>query len=158
MTRARLTIKLDAGVGVDLLFTPHLYAYKGRGGATLDLPDEGLDKAAALRQTLSLYADIYYLAAVNAWELDEHEGDFPYKRGDFHEWAAAHPKDNARAMVQAVEALTGKPLKAATEGENGEGGEIPHPDAINPSSGSESSKKKASAKNGRRWKPFSSGR
>lgn len=158
MARARLTIKLDAGVGVDLLFTPHLYAYKGRGGATLDLPAEGLDEAETLRQTLSLYADIFYLAAVNAWELDEHEGDFPFKRGDFHEWAAAHPKDNARAITQAVEAMTGKPLKAATTGAKGAGGESARADALDPSEGPDSGKKKASAKNGRRWRLFSSER
>lgn len=110
MTKARLQIALGAGVKADLLFTPHLYAYKGTAGVTLALPGDEVPEDERLRDTLSLYADVMYLAALNAWELDGHDGDCPYKRGDFHAWATEHPRDFGRAMAQCVEAMTGKTL------------------------------------------------
>ena len=154
MTRARRTIRLDAGVEVDMLFTPHLYSYRGTAGATLDLPSDDVPEDDRLRATLSLYADVFYFAALNAWELDGHEGDAPFRRGDFHEWATTHPRDFAKVMAQCVEALTGKPLNASLAGAKGAEGENPRADAINAAEGEKSGKKKDSAKNGRKRRLF----
>ena len=146
---------MDEGWKVDLLFTPHLYSYRGTAGATLALPADELPEDEKVRETMSLYCDVFYLAALNAWELDGHEGDFPRTRGDFHAWATAHPRAFGKAMAQCVEALTGKPLSAAQTHAKGEGEGDTLPDAI---SASDVKKKPISAKNGRRWRLFSSGK
>lgn len=92
---------------MDLLFTPHLYSYKGRTGITLEYSDR--DNL----ELLAVYADLMFLAALNAWELDGKGTveDFPRTRADFHEWSAADPDGFAATMSFTVEALTGKPLK-----------------------------------------------
>ena len=142
---------MDEGWKVDLLFTPHLYSYRGTAGATLALPSDELPEDEKVRETMSLYADVMFLAALNAWELDGHDGEFPRTRGDFHAWATAHPRAFGRAMAQCVEALTGKPLGAAkTDANSADGGEH-HPDGIGPA---DVKKKPSSAKNGRRWRLF----
>ena len=89
------------------LFTPHLFSYKDEHGCKLEAD------ANNLMQVIETYADIYYLAALNAWELDG-KGDaqsFPYTRGDFHEYAMGDPKHFAKDVDFAVQALTGKSLK-----------------------------------------------
>lgn len=107
MRQLRRKITLGDGAEVDLLFTPHLYSYKERTGITLEYDDR--DKL----ELLAVYADLMYLAALNAWEL-EGKGtveDFPRTRADFHEWGAQDPAGFAATMDFTVEALTGKPLK-----------------------------------------------
>ena len=107
MRQLRKTITLGDGADVDLLFTPHLYSYKERTGVTLEYSDK--DRI----ELLAVYADLMYLAALNAWEL-EGKGtveDFPKTRADFHEWGTAEPEAFAATMSFTVEALTGKPLK-----------------------------------------------
>lgn len=107
MRQLRKRITLADGAAVDLLFTPHLYSYKERTGITLEYSDR--DKL----ELLAVYADLMFLAALNAWEL-EGKGtveDFPRTRADFHEWSAADPDGFAATMSFTVEALTGKPLK-----------------------------------------------
>ena len=107
MRQLRRKITLGDGAEVDLLFTPHLYSYKGRTGITLEYDSK--DKL----ELLAVYADLMYLAALNAWEL-EGKGtveDFPRTRADFHEWGAQDPAAFAATMDFTVEALTGKPLK-----------------------------------------------
>lgn len=155
MTRARLQISMDEGWRVDLLFTPHLYSYRGTGGVTLALPSDELSEEDKMRETMSLYCDVFYLAALNAWELDEHEGEPPFKRGDFHEWATLHPRAFGKAMAQCVEALTGKPLNAAQTDTKGEGGADTHTDG---EGAADVKKKPSSVKNGPRWRRFFLGR
>lgn len=151
MTKARLQISMDEGWKVDLLFTPHLYSYRGTAGATLALPSDELPEDEKVRETMSLYADVMFLAALNAWELDGHDGEFPRTRGDFHAWATSNPRAFGRAMAQCVEALTGKPLGAAqTDANSADGGEHHH-DGTTPA---DVKKKPFSAKNGRRWRLF----
>lgn len=107
MRTLRRTIGLKDGVEVATLFTPHLFSYRNETGLTLEV-DPGNPNT-----VIEAYADIYYLAAVNAWELDGHGTleDFPHTRGDFHEYAAANPKAFARDLDFAVSALTGKSAK-----------------------------------------------
>lgn len=111
MRRLRNTVELKAGVKVDMLFTPHLYSYKGTSGVTFDVRD---DSVVAI---LESYADVMYCAALNAWELDGHgtADTFPHKRGDFHEWMAADAKAFGDAVNFAVAALTGKTAKELNE-------------------------------------------
>lgn len=89
-----------------MLFTPHLYSYKGTSGANLEYTP-GND-----REIYETYADIMYLAAINAWVLDGH-GDlesFTPTRGDFHAWMQTNPREYGKVMAFAVEALSGKKL------------------------------------------------
>ena len=107
MRHLRKTITLADGAAVDLLFTPHLYSYKERTGVTLEYSDK--DPV----ELLGVYADLMYLAALNAWER-EGTGtveDFPKTRADFHEWGVTDPEGFAETTSFTVEALTGKPLK-----------------------------------------------
>lgn len=107
MRQLRRTVSLREGAEVNLLFTPHLYSYKERTGITLEYA--GKDRL----ELLGVYADLMYMAALNAWELDGHGTveTFPHTRGDFHEWSMADPKGFSATMEFTVEALTGKPLK-----------------------------------------------
>lgn len=113
MRQLRKTVSLREGAAVDLLFTPHLYSYKERTGITLEYSDK--DRI----ELLAVYADLMYLAALNAWELDG-KGTvetFPLRRSDFHEWSAGDPEAFAATMEFTVEAMTGKPLKVYAEEE-----------------------------------------
>ncbi len=89
---------------MDLLLTPHLYSYRDRFGISF------ATNMSETREVLENYADVFFLAAVNAWELDGKGTveDFPLTRGDFHAWSAQNPKDFGRAVTFAVSALTGK--------------------------------------------------
>lgn len=103
--RKQLTIK--EGVAVDLLVTPHLAVYEEAAGIP-PLPD-----GATNAQVWERYADLMYLAAINAWELDGHGTmeDFPHTRGDFHALMQSDPKGFAKAVAFFVCALTGKTEK-----------------------------------------------
>lgn len=107
MRTLRRKIQLKDGVEVETLFTPHLFSYKDEKGLSLETDTSDL------ASILETYADIYYLAAINAWELDGKgtAADFPYTRGDFHEYASAVPKAFAHDVDFAVQALTGKTAK-----------------------------------------------
>lgn len=107
MQTLRRKIQLKDGVEVETLFTPHLFSYKDEKGLALETDTNNLNSV------LETYADVYYLAAINAWELDEKGTveDFPYTRGDFHEYASASPKAFAHDVDFAVRALTGKTAK-----------------------------------------------
>lgn len=107
MRTLRRKIQLKDGVEVDTLFTPHLFSYKDEKGLTLETDTSDF------ASVIEAYADIYYLAAINAWELDGKGAaeDFPHTRGDFHEYAAASPREFAKDVDFAVQALTGKTAK-----------------------------------------------
>jgi len=116
MIPVRKSVIVKEGWGaVELLLTPHLYSYKDRFGITFEASVENT------REVLEVYADIFFLAAVNAWELDGRGTveDFPLTRGDFHAWSVQAPKEFGKCVTFAVSALTGKtPVEmaaAATE-------------------------------------------
>lgn len=111
MRQLRSKFEIKPGVKVDVLFTPHLYSYKGTSGVTFDVRDN------SVVAILESYADVMYCAAINAWELDGHGtvDNFPHKRGDFHEWMAADAKGFGEAVNFAVAALTGKTVKELAE-------------------------------------------
>ena len=106
MRTLRRKIQLKDGVEVETLFTPHLFSYKDEKGLSLETGGDAV-------QVMETYADIYYLAAINAWELDGKGAveDFPFTRGDFHEYAAINPKGFGKDVDFAVVALTGKTAK-----------------------------------------------
>ena len=141
MRTLRRKIQLKDGVEVETLFTPHLFSYRDEKGLTL------VANTSDINSIIEAYADLYYLAAINAWELDGRgtSEDFPYTRGDFHEYASANTKAFAKDLDFAVYALTGKPAKelVAEQEKSGE------------SAGNEpqKGKKKASRWIGRRSKP-----
>ena len=136
--RKQLTIK--EGVAVDLLVTPHLAVYEEAAGIP-PLPDDATNA-----QVWERYADLMYLAAINAWELDGHgtAEDFPHTRGDFHEYAAADVKRFAKDIDFAISALTGKSAKELVEKDTKDGN--------SPDSEAPDGKKKASGWIGRRLK------
>lgn len=109
MKSLRKTITVKEGVGVNLLFTPHLFSFKGKSGVTFEYDPK------SEREVLEAYADIIYCAGLNAWVLDGKgsEDEAPFTRGDIHEWVAMCPKDFAKIIPFAVEAITGKPMAAA---------------------------------------------
>ena len=109
MTPLRRKITLKEGVEVDLLFTPHLYSFKGTSGVDFKADNSVNGNLDALE----LYADIAYCAALNAWVLDGHgtADEFVHTRGDFHEWMMQRPKEFLQTMDFALMALTGKSLK-----------------------------------------------
>lgn len=118
MIPVRRNIEIREGVTAEMLFTPHLYSYKGEKGITFEADDNSPGRV------FEYYADLFYCAALNAWELDGRgdREDFPFTRGDFHALITSSPKEFARAMEFALRALTGKTLaeltaKVAEEGE-----------------------------------------
>ena len=96
MRTLRRKIQLKDGVEVDTLFTPHLFSYKDEKGLALETD------TASFNSVLEAYADIYFLAAINAWELDGKgtADNFPHTRGDFHEYAAANPREFAKDAAE----------------------------------------------------------
>jgi hypothetical protein len=106
MIPVRTSIELRQGVRVELLFTPRLYSFKGIQGVsfegdTTDLP-----------QVFSLYADILFCAALNAWTLEGNEIEAAeFRRADFHEFSASNPQAFGKAIDFALKALSGKSLK-----------------------------------------------
>lgn len=91
-----------------MLFTPHLYSFRGVQGTTLEPQGD-----TGRREVFELYADIMFCAALNAWVLDGHgcPEDYPHTRGDFHEFMAAEPKEYGKALNFAVQAMTGKSIQ-----------------------------------------------
>lgn len=132
MRTLRRSIRLKEGVDVPCLFTPHLFSFRDGLGLTLEVDSD--DPV----QIMEAYADVYCLAAINAWVLDGlgTEEEFPWTRGDFHEYMMTDPRRFGRDVDFAVEALTGKRVRelANTEGKVDSG-------AV---SGPERGKKKAS--------------
>lgn len=112
MVPVRMSLSLGDGVAVDLLVTPHLAVYEEAAGVPRFV-SEGADTLRVMER----YADIMYLAAVNAWELDGHGTmeDFPHKRGDFHALMQSDPRVFAKAVRFTATALTGKTDKELAE-------------------------------------------
>ncbi len=107
MRNLRRNIQLKDGVEVATLFTPHLFSFKEDRGLSLEVKDGNP------LEIMEAYADVYFLAAINAWVLDG-KGDadsFPYTRGDFHEYMMADPRAFGKDVDFAVEALTGKSVR-----------------------------------------------
>ena len=95
MKRLRYTIELEGGVKVEMLFTPHLYSFKGLHGITFDAGQR------TEREVFEVYAD---------------PDTFPHSRGDFHAWMTAEPKAYGKALSFALEALTGKSARELLSG------------------------------------------
>lgn len=111
MRSARYTIEFGDGVKVPMLFTPHLYSFKGTQGVTFEVEDKENTS-----EVVALYADVMFCAALNAFVLDGHGSveEFPHKRGDFHEFMMVNPQLFGKALNFAIEALTGKSVKELT--------------------------------------------
>ena len=107
MVPVRKTVNIKEGVAVDLLVTPHLATYEEGAGI------KPLPASATNTEVWERYADLMYLAALNAWELDGHgtAEDFPHTRGDFHALMQSDPKAFALTVRFFVCALTGKTEK-----------------------------------------------
>lgn len=103
-------IEIREGQKVAMLFTPRLYAFRGTEGVTFE--QEGADMLAVY----ALYADVMFCAALNHWTLT-HPADeeFPYHRVDFHEYSATHRKSFEKAVIFAMEALSGKSVRELME-------------------------------------------
>ena len=99
-------IELRKGVKVAMLFTPRLYLYKGREGVTFEY-ERGNDISLH-----SFYADIMFAAALNHWDLT-HSADeeCDYKRIEFHQYAVSNPREFGKALLFAIQTLSGKSLK-----------------------------------------------
>ena len=113
MRTLRRTIQLKDGVEVETLFTPHLFSFQAETNITLQVDKNDLVSV------MEAYADIYYLAALNSWVLDRNGAvdAFPHTRGDFHAYMSANPKEFAKDVDFAVQALTGKTLRETTKAE-----------------------------------------
>lgn len=114
MRSLRRTIEISDGVNVNLLFTPHLFTFEGVQGASFERTHiDGEDEARKSTAVFELYADIMFAAALNAWVLDGCGDieDAPFKRGDFHAFMTADPKNFGKVMNFALEALTGKSVQ-----------------------------------------------
>ena len=111
MVPIRRTIELSEGVTAELLFTPHLFSYKGRRGITFEADTEDA------RQMAEYFADLLYCAALNAWEIDGGHDieEAPFRRGDFHGRIIGNPKEMREAIDFALRALTGKSARELTE-------------------------------------------
>lgn len=134
MRSARYTIEFGDGVKVQMLFTPHLYSFRGTQGVTFEVEDKENTP-----EVIGVYADIMFCAALNAFVLDGRGDveDFPHTRGDFHEFMVVSPESFGKALNFALEALTGKSVKDfAKDGEKS-------PADANAGEGEEESKKKA---------------
>lgn len=105
-----------------MLFTPHIFSFKGRSGLDFEISTN-----ATSVEVFEMYADVLFAAALNAWVLDGKgtEDEFPYTRGDFHEYMVSEQRAFAQDVSFAVEALTGKTVKEIAhkdEGKNEEPG------------------------------------
>jgi|GEM_PF-2835784 len=114
MVPVRYKLTLSDGVTADLLFTPHLAVYEKATGI-----QSSIDKDADSLAVMYRYADLMYLAAINAWELDGRGTleDFPHTRGDFHALMQADAKGFTKAVKFCVCALTGKTEEELAEDE-----------------------------------------
>lgn len=99
-----------------MLFTPRLFEFKSAGMSF---------EADTAVKVAGMYADIAYCAALNYWTLTDHSiEDFQLKRVDFHEWAAAYPKEFGKTMRIAVEAITNKSIEELTNEGKEEAAEV----------------------------------
>lgn len=90
-----------------MLFTPRLYMFNGEQGLTLKA------NTSDAVEMFGLYADLMYCAALNLWTLQgKGKEDAPFERVDFHEFAAANPREFGKVVKLALEALTGKSMDA----------------------------------------------
>ena len=114
MIQVRKTIKLMDGVKAELLFTPHMVVYEEPAGIKNEI-----DAGSGTMAVMERYADLMYLAALNAWELDGHGTmeDYPNTRGDFHALMQTDPREFADTVKFAVSAITGKTAKELTDEE-----------------------------------------
>ena len=103
-------IEIREGEKVAMLFTPRLYTFKGTEGVTFEQEGEGM---VAIH---SLYADVMYCAAMNHWTMT-HTADeaFPYDRMDFHEFSMLNRKSFEKALIFAMETLSGKSVRELME-------------------------------------------
>ena len=110
MNGATYYIELRRGKKVAMLFTPRLYMFKGREGVTFDFVAN--DQVSIH----SVYADIMYCAALNHWTLT-HSADeeFPYQRVDFHAVSVSNRDGFSKAVIFAMQTLSGKSLKELAE-------------------------------------------
>lgn len=150
MRSVRYEIEVKDGVKVQMLFTPHLYSFKGTQGVDFQRKDGELTNA----ETFEVYADIMFCAALNAWVLDGlgTVEEFPATRGDFHAFMMVSPKEYGKALSFAVEALTGKRLKELVEDAKKD------PANLKPEDASEGKKKVRSTLTGTLARLFSWGR
>lgn len=114
MVPVRGTFEIAEGVKVEMLVTPRISIYQ-KGLAPLSM--EGSGKAADMVLLMERYADLMYMSALNAWELDGKglAEDFPHTRGDFHGWMQTDPKGFTKAVAFLVSALTGKTAQQLAE-------------------------------------------
>ena len=93
-----------------MLFTPRLYLYKGREGVTFEF-EKGNELSLH-----SFYCDIMYAAALNHWDLT-HPADeeCDYNRIEFHQYAVSNPREFGKALLFAMQTLSGKNLKEIAE-------------------------------------------
>ena len=114
MVPVRTKLQLGEGGVADLLVTPHLAVYEEWAGVPRTIA-----KDAGPVQVMERYADIMYLAALNAWELDGKgtREEYPHTRGDFHAVMQADPKEFTRAVKFVLTALTGKTERELVEEE-----------------------------------------
>lgn len=103
-------IEIKEGEKVAMLFSPRLYSFRGKEGVTLVA--DGADAVSVY----GLYADMMYCAALNHWTLT-HDGDeeFPFHRIDFHAFSASNRKSFEKAMIFAMETLSGKSVRELIE-------------------------------------------
>ena len=106
MNGAIYNIELRRGEKVAMLFTPRLYMYKGQEGITFECDTN--NKV----EVFSMYADLMYCAALNHWTLT-HSADeeFPYTRVDFHALSVSNRDAFNKAMIFAMQTLSGKSMK-----------------------------------------------
>ena len=106
MNGAVFNIELRRGEKVAMLFTPRLYMYKGQEGITLECDSRNQI------EIFSMYADLMYCAALNHWTLT-HSADeeFPYTRVDFHALSVSNRDAFNKAMIFAMQTLSGKSMK-----------------------------------------------
>lgn len=110
MTTAIYNIELREGVKVAMLFTPRLYTFKDTEGVTF------VTQSSDMIAMHSLYADIMYCAALNYWTLT-HPADeeFEHHRVDFHSFSVTDRKSFEKAMIFAIETLSGKSVRELAE-------------------------------------------
>ena len=110
MNTAIYNIELKEGVKVAMLFTPRLYTFKDTEGVTFET------QTSDMIAMHSLYADIMYCAALNYWTLT-HPADeeFQHHRLDFHSFSVTNRKSFEKAMIFAVETLSGKSVRELAE-------------------------------------------
>lgn len=108
MIKVSKTITIN-GVEVTMLFTPRLFVMADDKAIKLEI------STGDIMHTLTAYADICYCAALNSWTMDNDIDAFPFKRADFHIWAAECQTEFCQVVAFAMQAITGKTLKKLTE-------------------------------------------